>query len=531
MSNIKKIFVAKSDEATLVVEKLIDAASEEVVISIPKFSKFSESLANFHLLKREAEVLGKRITVESVDDKVIELCEASEIPSANPFFSRERQFADIVRRDAAAVAKEAPLARSAAVREKPARRAADRNVREAAPAVPETGEPAAVFAVARRRFAFRPSRRALWIAIPILGLGVAGMFTFLPKADIAITAVTRAWVYEGTVTAEKSTAAPDAAALAIPGQVFREQKNLTLSFPASARKTVERKARGAITIWNAFNSVPQTLVAGTRFKAPDGKIFRLAKAVTVPGANVGNGEIEPASVRAEVVADAPGDSYNIGPVEKFTIPGFAATPKFTKFYGTSDVPMKGGASGEVAYPTDTDIRTARAEAAASLEKALKTFVFSELPGNLRFFDRAAQFRVVKQTVATETDADGKFSVYTEAELSLVAFREADVLALLGERLRSEAGADVEVRSYTLNYDEASVKRERDALQIPVRYEGTVARAIDRDALREEVAGKSERELRTYIFSLPGLASAKISLWPFWVRRVSRDPGRIEITVE
>ncbi len=530
MAGIKKIFVSKTDEATLVVEKLIDAEASEVVISVPKFSTFAESLANFHLLKREAEVLGKQITVESVDDKVIELCEASRIASVNPFFSRQRQFADIVRRDAAAVAKET-AARKAVPNGKQRKGAAPREANAAAPPALEQIRPRGVLARTGRRFRFLLSRRAVLVALPTLALGIAAAFTLLPKANITITAVTREWTYEGTVTAEKSVAAPQAAGLTIPGQIFRERKNMDLSFPASGRKAVTRKARGTITIWNKFSSAPQTLVAGTRFAAPDGKIFRLAKAVTVPGAKVGNGKIEPTSIQADVVADAAGAGYNIGPVEQFTIPGFGGTPKFSGFYGSSREAMSGGLAGETAYPTDEDIRKARETATATLENTVKTFLLAQLPRDLRFFERGAQFSIVKQIVNPEADAEGKFSVFTEGELSVVAFREEDVRALLAARLRSESGADMEVRSDALTYDEGAVARERDALRIPIRYTSTIARAIDREAVEREVAGKSERELRAFIFSLPGLASARISLWPFWVRRVSNNPARVQVTVE
>ena len=70
---IKKIIIGKSDEVAPVVEKIIDADAKEIVLSIPRFSKLGESLANFHLIKRESELLNKKIVIESVDDKVVEL--------------------------------------------------------------------------------------------------------------------------------------------------------------------------------------------------------------------------------------------------------------------------------------------------------------------------------------------------------------------------------------------------------------------------------------------------------------------------
>ena len=54
-------------------------------------------MSNFHLLKRESEALDKKLVIESVDDRVIELAGISGIDSINPFFTKsKRRFSDIV---------------------------------------------------------------------------------------------------------------------------------------------------------------------------------------------------------------------------------------------------------------------------------------------------------------------------------------------------------------------------------------------------------------------------------------------------
>ena len=94
---MKKISVNKSDEAAVIVEKIIEAEDNDITLNVPRFSHIGGSLSNFHLLKREADALGKRIFVESVDDQVVELAEMSGLNSVNPFFTQnKRQFSDIV---------------------------------------------------------------------------------------------------------------------------------------------------------------------------------------------------------------------------------------------------------------------------------------------------------------------------------------------------------------------------------------------------------------------------------------------------
>src|SRR3989304_6377540 len=93
----KKLFVNKSDEATSVIERVLSTDADIIVLSIPRFSKFSESEQNFDLLKRESESSGKEVAIESVDDRVIELSSACGISATHPFFVKpKRQFSDIV---------------------------------------------------------------------------------------------------------------------------------------------------------------------------------------------------------------------------------------------------------------------------------------------------------------------------------------------------------------------------------------------------------------------------------------------------
>lgn len=529
----KKIYVTKGDEVTQVVERLIDADAKEVVLSIPKFSKVGEAAANFHLLRREAEVLGKKILVESVDEVVLKICEAQKIPCVNPFFAAAgRRISDIVPKEAAV----SPAGRRGA-----RGREAEAAPNDVAPAVilashenPKAERVAAVpHHEHRPRFHFRfpfPRRRLAFgiVAVLLVGGFLAG--TALRRADITLAREAARWQFQETVVADKDATGIDLETARIPGQRLSERKNVSLEFAATGKRAEERRARGTIIIYNAFGSQAQPLVARTRFVAPDGKVFRLTRATTVPGAKVVSGKVVPSSIEAEVAADAPGPAYNVGPVSKLTIPGFAGTPKFDGFYADSKSAMRGGASGEVAYPTEEDIAKARAAARRTIEDALRTLVLAQVPEGLTIPKPAARFSLVKEEVDPEVTEAGKFSVFVEGELAAVAYREEDLRELLRGRMQQELGAEFEVVEDTLAIREAEVTLEGGTLRLPVAYEGTVARAVDLPALKRAIAGKREDELKRILFRTPGLASARVSLWPFWVRTVP-DPERIELKLE
>lgn len=537
---MKRITINKNDEPASVVEKIIDLPDEEIVLVIPRFARFTESLGNFHLVKREAEVLKKRIIIESVDDKAVELAAASGLDSLNPFFqSARRRMSDIV------------LPESSASRSRK-----DKNISSASDKV-RAPDPAPIVEDSllpkkRRGFSFKlptlprfklptikmpamKNKLVYWIGgIILVIVSVVAIVKFLPKADIIIVAEKMNWSYTDSVTVDKNLSLADISGetIKLPGQLFVDTQNLSLTFPANGKKQVEQKARGTIMIYNAFSSASQPLVINTRFETPDGKIFRLTKAITVAGAQVVGGQITPSVTEATVAADRAGTEYNIGPVDKFTIPGFKGTPRFDAFYAKSVDPMTGGYIGEAAYPTNDDINQAKSAAAQQLEDALKTTLVAQIPPEFKILDGAVQFKLMKQEVETQTDANKNFSVFTEGELRVLAFKEQSLKEALFAKGAKETNENFVNQNHQLTYTgTATADSAVNQINFAVDFSGVFWPRIDIEELKRDVAGKSEDELRAMILSLPDIESAKVALWPFWVGTVPMSTGKINVTIE
>ncbi len=555
---MEKIFVTKNEDIASVVEKVLETGDESIVLVIPRASRLLGSLANFHLVKREADSVGKKILIESVDDQILALAKASGLEAVNPFLSGPRRpVSDIVSRsvvsDAGRPAREpegegrpqfASRLRSKLRRNAPTP-SADGSHKElpAEAGIPveempgpeplpaETGSSRRprLYAGVRAWGWKRLLKLAVLGAVVIAAVATAGIV--LPRADITVTRKKQSWSLEETITAATRVAAVSPAALQVPAQLFLENRNVRLSFPASGRKTVERKAAGTATVYNAYSSEKQSLVASTRLLTPEGKIFRLVKGITVPGARVEEGKIISSSIDVEVIADKPGADYNIGPVSRFTIPGFQGSPKYQGFYAESKAPMTGGFIGEVALPSPEDLVKGREEITRTLKDMLSGFLRSQLPKEFMAPEGGTRFRIVKETVIDDTDEEGKFSIFAEAEMKMLAFRESDVKALAVALARKEEGEETEPVEFTLSFGAVSADFDAGRLQIPTTYQGVFAEHIDPGLFRERAAGKSEADLRTLIATLPGFESAKISLWPFWVRRVPSNVERVDVKIE
>ena len=501
---VKKIHVNKSDEPASIAEKIIDTKAKDIILSIPKFSKFAESLSNFHLIKREGEALDKNIKIESVDDKVIELSSISGLEAVNPFFVKSgKHISDIV----------------------PHRKSSSRK------APKERLVPKLHDEETEKRF-FNRRKVLITVGIPVAIVVVWFAITALPRAEITILTKKLDWSYDGPIVVDKELASSDFKSLAIPGQLFTATRNLSSAFPATGRKVVERKAKGTITVYNAHSSQSQPLVVRTRFETPDGKVYRLTKGITVPGAKIIDGKIEPSSIDAEVVADQPGEEYNIGPIHRYSIPGFKGSPKFKTFYGQSLGSMSGGFIGEAAYPLDSDIAKAEEDALQQLEDALQTTLIMQIPDGFKILDGARDFSIVNKQINTETDAADNFEIFLEGELKIIAFKETELKETLLNRAQDEEGSDLMEVEATLEYaGKVATDFVEGTLKVSVKYEAVLGPDIDLVGLKDMVKGKTEEELRGIIFTLPDVSSAKISLWPFWVKTVPDSDKAVEVLLD
>ncbi|MHB9020055.1 MAG: hypothetical protein ACYC3G_04300 [Minisyncoccota bacterium] len=558
---MKKININKSDEAALIVEKIIESDSDEIILIIPRFSQLGESLSNFHLLKREADAIDKKILIESVDNRVIELAELAGIEAINPFFVKnKRQFSDIIpkkeRGSSSGTSSKMP-SRSSVKKEKSSedwdnnedqfikklsnnltleefeKKQSNIYKQEKAEDVEELEDDRGIERFEEKESIFKKIPIKLIAGVIVLGLIIFGAVTILPKVDLKLVSKKIEWSYTDSVVTQLS-AKVDYKTVTIPNQKSTSSKNLNMDFPATGKKQVSEKATGKLTVYNGYSSSPQTLVKDTRFLSPDGKIFKLAKQIIVPGAQISEGKIIPSSIDADVVAEKAGEEYNIGPVKLFQIPGFKGTPKYAAFYAESKSDMTGGFVGEISYPTTSDIAAAKKKIKETLESSLKTELYSKISSDFKIIEGSSSFVILKEDIKDAVDKNGNFSIFSEAQLTIISFKESDLIDVLSKKAETEKGEDYAVKSYTLDYGIARMDVGSGRLSFPVTFKAVLSYKIDIEKIKSEIAGMSDVQLRETVFSLPGIDIENqniVSFWPFWVKTVPKNLNKINIVVD
>lgn len=387
-----------------------------------------------------------------------------------------------------------------------------------------------------RRRAHKWGHAAVWgTACVALGAAAYVFAAVLPRAEVVLVSKKINWEYANTIGAGTDIADVDPANRRIPVAVFLEKKTNVFQFPATgAAKSIERKAIGRVTLYNEASMGIQPLVAGTRLQTPDGKMFRLKDRVIVPAATMAAGKLVAASVEADVVADQAGELYNIGPVSKFTIPGFAGTPKFSGFYASSKDPMTGGFIGEGKYPTAADIRTAKESAERQMKGVVDSFLATQVvPEGFKIMENSKKFTVIRTVVNESVDDRGNFSIYMEAEGRVDALKEEQVLKLMTALAQQAKGdeAALQIKSDTLSYGDITVDAKTGSITLPVDFKGVFWAPLDLDAFKAKIMGKTQDELKAIIVGSNSLEKADISLWPFWVRTVPNDGKRVKVELQ
>ncbi|MCL4404351.1 baseplate J/gp47 family protein [Patescibacteria group bacterium] len=557
MASDNKIFLDKGDTLQVAVEKVAEAKAGGIVLNIPRDSVLGSSVHNFQILKRESETAGRDLSIESVDERILELAALAKIPARNPIFkSKERTVTDIVpksraRTDIAPVRRidegeEEPIAEEEEKPLPPARsRKLFRKKERSIPPVPREEPPVEEEPVLeieeepkeeperpRRKKRHRAKFALVFAGFLVLMGGAYAIATYiLPQVTINVTLKKTPLDFNDAVLVSASTTEPrsSGASIALPGQLLIAKNSLVMNFPATGTSSISSKATGVLTVYNAYSSEAQVLVATTRFVSPDGHLFRSTERVVVPGAKISGGKLVPSTASVKVAAAEPGAAYNVPPSDNWTIPGFEGTPRYTKFYADAAQAMTGGSDGTTVVATAADVAAAKTKIESALKDSLANQIgilggdkFKVLPG-------AVAFATTSESV-TSVGSDGNFSVLVSGEMRELVFDEA----MLKDQVLALAGADAsttKLDSIDLTYGSTTLAAAQGQIAFKISGNLVYEPAVDVAAVKGEIAGHDAASLRSTIFGITGFEKANIAFWPFWVTTVPQDQSKIELNLD
>ncbi|NTW15044.1 MAG: hypothetical protein HGA38_01590 [Candidatus Moranbacteria bacterium] len=371
-----------------------------------------------------------------------------------------------------------------------------------------------------------------FVALSVVFLVGTGAFILLPKAVVSVTPQSQSQDIEMDFEARTDPAA--VGDRIVSARVVERDETVSVTVETTGSSAgAGSKASGHIVITNEYGSDPQQLVATTRFQTSDGKVFRLTKGVTVPGVS---GSGKPGVAEAEVVADASGDSYNVGPTD-FTIPGFAGGPKAGKIYAKSSAAMTGGSSagsGGSAAVAAADMERARSEAEAKFLDSMKDSLSRDLATDERFVPDSIDIaQVGTPSVPSVGSVAASFEYKASFHGRVFVFSEASLREKTAALLRKNFSVpeSFSTKDVTFRYEAGTSDFQNGSIRFKAGVSALFVAAVDVSGLRTDLLGKDADEIKPLLEQHPEVKNIEIELRPKGLSfAVPRDPKRVTVTV-
>ncbi len=370
-----------------------------------------------------------------------------------------------------------------------------------------------------------------FVAVSILAAAGVSAFIFVPQAEVAILVKDSSESIDAEVLAKTDQRDVDTEGKIIPLRFLEMEKEISQSFPGTGKSSAsDKRARGTITISNAFGKDPQSLIATTRFETSDGKIFRIVKGVTVPGAKETDGTLTPGTVEAEVVADVSGKEYNIEPAS-FTIPGFKGNAKYEKITARSTQPFLGGGEGDggIASVSADDVIRAKETSEQKLSELIRVEFEKDLKPGEKILDDAILFEKLSSGAFPGTGAVApSFDYRIRVSARAFVFSEADMRAV-GATLFEEKLSPEDV---SLEYTVPRPDFVSKSMLIKAKVSFSKRATVDVEKIKQSLLGKSVGEVQGIFPEYPNIEKIEVVFWPkFMTTRIPSRASQVTVTVK
>ncbi len=365
------------------------------------------------------------------------------------------------------------------------------------------------------------SPRKLWFsvggAVIIIVFAMTSLFhgatlTYVPRSAPVTFASEAHAAYKGTGTG-------------LMYSVVKLSGDKSVSLPANGESTVSRKASGTIIVYNN-QTAAQNFVENTRFESTDSKIYRIAKAISIPAKTSAG----PGSLEVAVYADQPGAEYNLG-LSDFTVPGLKGTAKYETVYARSKTPMAGGFVGKEKVVNPDELTAAKVTLQEELTRELVAKAQGEVPTDFILYPTLATvtFDDLPQTGST---ADA-VTVNIRGNLTGLMFKRSDFVRELAtgkatfsqrDELEIDALDTLSVSFLGQPVDVLNANR----VDFRVTGAGNLVWKTDEVAVKAAVAGKKKSDLPQIVKNFPTISSTTASFRPFWKTSFPTEASQITV---
>ena len=377
----------------------------------------------------------------------------------------------------------------------------------------------------KKRFPFIP-----FLIVVVLSL--AAIFFFYPaKADVYISPKTEEITAEASFTINTTEAVIDYEDNVVPGIVFSDKRDGSISYNSTGTDDKAKKATGTIKVFNKISPAKAlSLIKGTRFMSSTGElIYKSDAAFTIPKATSSS---VPGSVEIKVTAAEAGEKYNISSTV-FSVPGLNGSEYYSNIWAESVTSMTGGEESKIKIVTSNDITLSKDEFEGKYDEESKQALIATIPQGYTYFSEDINPKITNLSVSAKAgDELDSFNVTGHIETDATVFRDEDVNKL-GESLLTKDISELKTMvPGSVTYEVKEKKLNKDGtVTLKVVYKGRIYSMPDNALLLDSLKGKDTNYSTNLLSNIPEIEKVEIKLSPWFKLKIPNNEKGINIQLK
>ncbi len=555
------IYIDIDDEITSIIDKVQNSPKKIVALVLPKRAGVFQSIVNMKLLKRTADTEKKNVVLITSESALMPLAGAVGLhvaktpqskPAIPPAPMAARAAANAPEDENAELDKAASVGSLSGVADDEAIEVDNTEMTAESGGAGGSGAAAGAAAAgkkgkkgkgaaSKKKFKipnFEKFRSKLFLgiaAVLLLVVGYVMAFMVLPKAKVTLKTDTSNLDTNLTIIADTNAQRIDKEGGIIPAINKEFRKTDTEKVAATGEKNLGKKATGSVTL-SLSNCSSQQLSISAGTTVSTGNIsYVTQESATLQSVEIGgdcrNEDFPNISSRTvDVVAQSPGERYNVDSNKSFTVAGYSAVS------ATNDDAMSGGTDKIVKIVTQDDVNKAK--------DAITKRVGDEAPKELKEDIQDEGYMPIEETLkagtptvtsSPEVGAEAnEVTITSTTVFTMLGVKENDLKTLVEEDAKEKIDPETQViRDNGLSKANIRVEQVNPSGQTTLALQTIVVAGpeLNEDSLKKEIAGKKRGEIQDMLRKRPGVNDVEVAYSPFWVQSTPKSADKITIIIE
>lgn len=535
------IYLEANDDIAAAIARLKRVDNNEIIMVIPRRALLLQSVINLRILKRQADILEKTVSLMTQDEigknfaheagfKVLDQLDDNGA-SPKPVSTFEKS--EITVGSKIKYRKNQPILQSPNEDSTTITDAPDEST-----SIPETKNYWSKVPVGSIIRSVKNTRISLklehhhrviigFVLIGLLILGSVGFFV-IPKAYVAIEVQSDLFNKQFTLVLADDLDVQTAGANVLTGRFVEITRENVSNFEATGEDNRGKKSEGKITIVNHTGSI-QGLLVNTRFQNSGGLVFKIKSEVLVPPARAGT----PGRATVNAISDSGGTKYNVSSPSKLTIPGLGDIG-IDLVYGEVNGVFQGGTDDITKIVSEEDLENAKSESAKNVFVAAEAELAEQLNRHEKLIPELIQNDIIDTTPSVSAGAKrDEFEIRVQSRSWTILIDDIDLQAAIANSAAFELPEGQRVTENTIKNAGIEVIESNflnHRINLIVKLTGRVGPDINKEEIVTALANTNIIAGNELLDGMEEITTSSIEMWPTFLTHIPLLHNNIRVQV-